>query len=166
MRPKRLRGHGPEAAASRARPTWRVIDRPGTAKVTRAGRVVLPPHRMHSVAAIRAASSAGKPNAPVLMATGVTMLMLSPLWQVFDATSMAYAEGLRAAGDTTFTMWARAGLAWLVFVPGSYISVRYFGQGNVAVMLWVTTYIALLAVVLVFRFRSGVWRRIALTENI
>ncbi len=106
------------------------------------------------------------PNAALLMATGITMLRLSPLWAIFDATSMAYAEGLRAAGDTTFTMWARAALAWFVFAPGSYISVRYFGHGNVAVMLWVTAYIMLLAVVLVFRFRSGVWRRIALTGNI
>ncbi len=106
------------------------------------------------------------PNHAVLLRTGVTMLMLSPLWQIFDATGMAYAEGLRAAGDTKFTMWARAGLAWLVFVPGSWVSVRYFNQGSVAVMLWVTAYIALLAVVLVLRFRSGVWRNIALTENV
>lgn len=106
------------------------------------------------------------PNAELLMTTGVTMLRLSALWLIFDATGMAISEALRAAGDTTFTMWARAALAWLVFAPGSFISVRYFGQGTVAVMLWVTAYIALLAVVLVLRFRSGGWRNIALTENV
>ena len=105
-------------------------------------------------------------GAAALAKVGATMLMLSPLWQTFDAVATTYAEGLRAAGDTTFTMWIRAGLAWLVFAPGSYVTIRYFGQGPVAAMIWISAYIALLALVLYLRFRSGVWRRIALTANV
>lgn len=106
------------------------------------------------------------PEGSALLATGAHMLMLSPLWQIFDATATTYAEGLRAAGDTTFTLWTRVILAWVLFAPGSYISIRYFGHGNTAAVLWVTAYIALLSIVLLWRFRSGAWRNIALTENV
>lgn len=105
-------------------------------------------------------------NATALLQVGGTMLMLAPIWQIFDATATAYAEGLRAAGDTTFTMWARAALAWLFFAPASYISIRWYGHGPNATIFWVSVYIALLAVVLVLRFRSGHWRNIELTENV
>ena len=107
-----------------------------------------------------------EPNAAMLLEVGASMLMLSTVWQIFDATATAYAEGLRAAGDTKFTAWIRAILAWVVFAPGSYISIRWLGHGPMATILWFTLYIALLAVVLVFRFRSGSWRNIELTENV
>jgi hypothetical protein len=43
--------------------------------------------------------------------------MLSATWQAFDAVATTMAELLRSAGYTTFTLWARVLLAWLVFVP-------------------------------------------------
>ena len=58
------------------------------------------------------------------------MLVLSAAWQLFDATVNTFAESLRAAGDTVFTLWARVTLAWIVFVPGSWISVRKMGAGS------------------------------------
>jgi MATE family multidrug resistance protein len=92
------------------------------------------------------------------------MLYLSVAWQIFDAGATVLAECLRAAGDTLFTLWARLGIAWLVFAPGSWISVRMFGGGDVAAVGWLLAYLALLALVLFVRFRSGAWRRIVLVE--
>ncbi|MFL5351767.1 MATE family efflux transporter [Archangium sp.] len=94
-----------------------------------------------------------------LLALGARMLMLSVAWQLFDALATTFTEALRAAGDTAFTLWARLGIAWLVFVPGAWVSVRVYGAGEVAAMLWLTAYIGLLALLLYLRFRGGAWRR-------
>lgn len=94
---------------------------------------------------------------------GVRMLMISAAWQLFDATVSVFAETLRAAGDTAFTLWARLLLAWLVFAPGAYIHVRFFEGGDVAAMGWLIVYLGFLALVLWLRFRKGTWRTIDLT---
>ena len=93
---------------------------------------------------------------------GVPMLMFSALWQLFDAGGITVSEALRAAGDTAYAMWARGVLAWLVFLPGSWITVRYFGGAERSTVAWLLIYLGLLAVVLFLRFRSGAWRKIEL----
>ncbi len=99
-----------------------------------------------------------------LIEIGVRMLMLSACWQLFDSAATVLAESLRAAGDTLWPLIARLVLAWLVFVPGSWVSVHVWGGGDVAAMLWLAGYLALLALALYLRFRTGRWRRLELTE--
>jgi MATE family multidrug resistance protein len=106
---------------------------------------------------------AGQPTAP-LVVVGASMLAISALWQAFDATGMTLAETLRAAGDTAWTAGARIVLAWLVFAPAAYLVVRVWSGGAIGAMLCLVGYLALLAVVLAGRFRSGVWKRIELIE--
>jgi MATE family multidrug resistance protein len=102
---------------------------------------------------------------PDLVRIGTVMLMLSASWQLFDSVAMTLAEALRAAGDTAFSMWARVGLAWAVFIPGVYLSVKVLGGDHVPATIWLVVYIALLAAVLLWRFRRGAWRRIDLTGS-
>jgi MATE family multidrug resistance protein len=96
---------------------------------------------------------------------GTLLLALSAAWQLFDAIVMSVSEALRAAGDTAFSLWARLLIAWLLFVPGSWLAVNVWGGGAVAAILAIVAYLAVLAGVLALRFRSGAWRRIALTED-
>jgi MATE family multidrug resistance protein len=103
-------------------------------------------------------------SAPALLAAGRAMLYVSAAWQLGDAGAGVLFEALRAAGDTVFPMWARVALAWLVFAPGSYISVRVLGGGGPVAVGWFVAYLWALALVLLWRFRSGAWRRIALVE--
>ncbi len=98
-----------------------------------------------------------------LLAIGGPLLMLSAAWQLFDATAMTYSEALRAAGDTTFTLWARAGIAWLVFAPGAWISVRVLHLGDMAAAAWMVLYLAMLALLMWRRFQGGRWRSVDLT---
>ena len=100
-----------------------------------------------------------------LMEIGARMLMLSSAWQLFDAAATTLTEALRAAGDTTFPLWARIAIAWLVFAPGSWVSVRVLGAGDVVAVLWVVVYIAILAGVLYLRFHHAAWRRIRLMDG-
>ena len=101
---------------------------------------------------------------PDFVTVGATMLLISAAWQLFDAIGITLSETLRAAGDTTWTAVARLVLAWVIFIPTGYITVKYYNGGPVGAMLCVVGYIALLAVLFAYRFRSGAWRRIQLVE--
>jgi multidrug resistance protein, MATE family len=107
----------------------------------------------------REASSAAE-----LVAVGSRILALSAVWQLADAAVATLAEALRAAGDTAFTLWARLGVAWAVFVPGSWFTVRVLGGRDLVATGWIAAYLGLLALVLLVRFRGGAWRRIVLVE--
>jgi MATE family multidrug resistance protein len=99
-----------------------------------------------------------------LLEVGARMLALSAAWQIFDAAAAVLAESLRAAGDTVFTMWARVAVAWAIFVPGSWISVRWLGGADRTAVAWIVIYLLLLSLVLLLRFRGGAWRRLRLVE--
>ncbi|HSN13484.1 MAG TPA: MATE family efflux transporter [Anaeromyxobacteraceae bacterium] len=102
-------------------------------------------------------------SAAEFLAVGRRMLVLSAAWQLFDAGATVLTEALRAAGDTAFTMWARVVVAWAIWAPGSWISVRVLGAGDAVAVGWFVFYLFVLALALLLRFRSGAWRRIALT---
>ncbi|MEO8554932.1 MAG: MATE family efflux transporter, partial [Kofleriaceae bacterium] len=99
-----------------------------------------------------------------LVTVGATMLAISAVWQVFDATGMTLNETLRAAGDTAWTAAARILVAWGLFAPGSYLVVETLHGGAVGAMACLCAYLAILAGVLALRFRSGAWKRIELIE--
>jgi MATE family multidrug resistance protein len=101
---------------------------------------------------------------PELVSIGVSMLVISALWQVFDAIGLTLSETLRAAGDTAWTAMMRLVLAWLVFMPLSYLVVGVLDGGPIGAMVCLVIYLALLAGALSYRFRSGAWRRIELIE--
>jgi Na+-driven multidrug efflux pump len=61
-------------------------------------------------------------------------------------------------------LWARLVAAWLVFVPGSYITVRWLGGGELGAVVWLALYLALLAAALYARFRKGTWRSLEVLE--
>ena len=96
---------------------------------------------------------------------GARVLMLSAAWQLFDAMNMTLGEALRGAGDTLYPMMARIMLSWLIFVPGSYFSVKVLGWGEVGAASWFVVQMGLLSIALVARFRSGKWRSIELVEH-
>lgn len=106
----------------------------------------------------------GSGDVEAFTAAAVQVLMLSALWQLFDATGISLSESLRAAGDTMFPMWARTVIGWLIFVPGSWIHVRLLGAGVGAAAGWLMAYLVILSVVLVWRFQGGAWRKIELVE--
>ena len=101
-------------------------------------------------------------SAEALMEVGTAMLVLSAIWQLFDAVGITLSEALRAAGDTAWCMGARIVLAWLVFAPFAWVSVVVFQGGVNYVIAAMVMYIALLAAAFAFRFVSGKWRNIDL----
>jgi MATE family multidrug resistance protein len=55
-------------------------------------------------------------------------------------------------------------IAWVVFVPGAWLTVREFNGADVGAMVWLVIYLALLALALFVRFQSGRWRTLELIE--
>lgn len=104
-------------------------------------------------------------SASELLRIGTVMLALCGVWQLFDAICMTFSEALRAAGDTTWPMIARIVLAWFVFTPLAWYAVMIRGGGVVTIMISVILYIAILAVVLAYRYGTGRWRQIELVES-
>jgi MATE family multidrug resistance protein len=100
-----------------------------------------------------------------LVRVGAAMLAASAAWQLFDALAMTLSEALRAAGDTTWCLWARVAIAWALFVPISMLVVGRWGGGPVGAIACVVLYLAALAIALLVRFRGGAWRRIDLVGS-
>jgi multidrug resistance protein, MATE family len=105
-----------------------------------------------------------RPGDTSVIEIGAIMLVLSAAWQLFDAIAITLSEALRAAGDTVWTAAVRLLLAWAVFAPSAYYVVHYRDGGPVGAMLCLAGYIALLAALLGYRFRSGAWKKIELIE--
>lgn len=97
-----------------------------------------------------------------LVTVGAVMLALSAGWQLFDAGGIVLGEALRAAGDTAWIMWARLGLAWVLFVPAAWFFVVHWEGGYVASILCIIGYLAVLSGVFALRMKSGAWQRIDL----
>lgn len=91
------------------------------------------------------------------------ILILAAAWQIFDAISGTYAEILRAAGDTSYTMKARFFVSWVIFVPATLISTYVFHANQTVAAFWVVFYLALLAWMFWRRFSSRKWERLDLT---
>ncbi|MBC8066962.1 MAG: MATE family efflux transporter [Deltaproteobacteria bacterium] len=100
-----------------------------------------------------------------LVELAASLLLISTAWQLFDAVGMTLSEALRAAGDTAWCMWARVVLAWVLFVPLATWGVIAHGMGPVGATACLVVYTIALALVLLWRFRSGAWRRIDLTGS-
>ncbi len=97
-------------------------------------------------------------------AVAVPLLWVAVAWQLFDATAMVLGETLRAAGDTAWPMRVRIASAWLLFVPATMLTARA-GGGPVVSLAWTVPYMAAMAAAVVWRFRSGAWRTMELTEE-
>ena len=102
-------------------------------------------------------------GASELARLGAVMLAISAAWQLFDAAVMAISEALRAAGDTTWVLLARVGLAWALWLPLSLWVIHGLDGGPPGATACMVAYFAALALAVAWRFHGGAWRRIDLT---
>jgi MATE family multidrug resistance protein len=99
---------------------------------------------------------------PSVLALGRPLLLVGALYQVFDALGIVTDGALRGAGDTRWPFLAQLALAWGLFVPLAWLLGVAAGGGLLGAWVGGTVHVAVLAVVLLRRFRSGAWRRIAI----
>jgi len=99
---------------------------------------------------------------PAVVTLGRPLLALGALFQVFDFLSIVTEGALRGAGDTRWPFAVETALAWGFFVPLAYVLGIVLEGGLTGAWTGGLVYVCALALVLVRRFRSGAWMRIAI----
>lgn len=116
--------------------------------------------------------AADDPLSGDVIALGGSILLVAAFYQLFDALNLSCLGCLRGAGDVMVPTLVLVLLAWGVFIPLSHTLIYETGQGWIATPGvgmgalggWVAAlvHITLLGSFLLWRWRSGRWRRIAL----
>jgi MATE family multidrug resistance protein len=99
-------------------------------------------------------------NDPEVIALGAPLMLLGALFQFFDAGGIIAEGALRGAGDTRWPFVVHSLLGWGFFVPSAYVLGFVFEGGLRGAWFAGLLYVIALAAALVWRFRSGAWRKI------
>jgi MATE family multidrug resistance protein len=97
---------------------------------------------------------------PEVLLLARPLLVIGAIYQFFDAFGIVADGALRGAGDTLVPFLMRVGLAWGLFLPLAWLLGIHLEGGLSAAWVGGALYVTVLAGILVFRFRSGAWRRI------
>jgi multidrug resistance protein, MATE family len=97
-----------------------------------------------------------------VIAAGVTILKLVALYQIIDAVAIVMGGALNGAGDTTYTMFVRGVLAWLLFLPVSWLLIFKVDGGIGGAWIAACVYLIGLAIAYFIRFRAGQWKLLEL----
>lgn len=105
----------------------------------------------------------GSPDAAEIAAKTYPLMKLVSFFVLFDATYLIFGEAIRGAGDTKYYMYVMLFCAWALLIPGTWFIV-YKMHGTVfMVWSWLTFYAALTAVLMLWRFLAGRWKKISIT---
>lgn len=99
-------------------------------------------------------------NDPDVLALGASLLLVGAAFQLFDAIAIVADGALRGAGDTRWPFLVRFAFAWGVFLPLAWTLGFYLEGGLPWAWIGGLVEICLLSLALIWRFRSGAWRRI------
>jgi MATE family multidrug resistance protein len=91
------------------------------------------------------------------------LLRFVAVYSLFDSMNLVFSFALRGAGDTRFVTVASLSLAWPLMVLPTWAAWRY-GWGLYAAWAAASAYIIALAVMFLFRFRTGRWKRMRVIE--
>ncbi|MBN2491331.1 MAG: MATE family efflux transporter [Planctomycetes bacterium] len=94
---------------------------------------------------------------PAVIELGGAMLFWVALAQPFDAMGMTAIGALRGAGDTVFAFWAMAVVAWLVFLPATWLITCVWNGAAPAAWIGGLIYVVFLALLTVARLRGRAW---------
>jgi MATE family multidrug resistance protein len=99
---------------------------------------------------------------PAVVTLGRPLLAIGALFQVFDFLAIVTEGALRGAGDTRWPFLVETALGWGFFVPFAYLLGVVLEGGLTGAWFGGLVYVCALAMVLVRRFRSGAWQKIAI----
>jgi Na+-driven multidrug efflux pump len=97
---------------------------------------------------------------PQVLEMGLPLVWLCAGFQFFDCAAIVSEGGLRGAGDTRWPFLVQTALNWAFFLPLAYLLAVVLGYGLTGAWIAQFTYIALLALVMMWRFHSGAWEHI------
>ena len=104
------------------------------------------------------------PDAAAIAAKTYPLMKLVSVFVLFDATYLIFGEAIRGAGDTKFFMKVMLFCAWGLLIPGTWIIIYKLHGSVFMVWSWLTFYAALTAVIMLWRFAKGEWKKIKVTN--
>ena len=102
---------------------------------------------------------------PEVMRIARFILFMVVAFNFFDATKFIFTGALRGAGDTLAVLLINSGGAWLILAPGILLLVRHFHCGIHAVWLYMAGYALCECLAILWRFRTGSWKKIKLIRQ-
>lgn len=96
---------------------------------------------------------------------GTILLALAAFYNFFDATKFIYMGALRGAGDTKVLMLIAISFSWGIMVPGVLLMIFVCKGSVITVWVYLSIYIALEALVMLWRFRSNRWQKIEMIKR-
>lgn len=103
---------------------------------------------------------------PQVYEMAAKLIMISAFLQLFDGFLNFYAGGLRGIGDTTFLLRSSLVVAWLLFVPLSYVLIFVFDLGSVGAWIALYTYLMAFGLTLMYRFYRTDWKNVQIKEAV
>jgi MATE family multidrug resistance protein len=97
---------------------------------------------------------------PAVIALGRPLLAMGAAYQLFDAVGIIAGGALRGAGDTRWPFVVHTVLNWAFFVPVAYLLGVTLDYGLLGAWCGGLVFVVALAALLVWRFRTGAWRRV------
>ena len=107
---------------------------------------------------------AGTEGAAELAAQAYPLMKLVSLFVLCDATYLIFGEAIRGAGDTHYYMYVMIFCALGLLIPGTWLLVYKLRANIIWVWSWLTFYAGLTAILMVYRFWRGKWKRIHITS--
>ena len=106
----------------------------------------------------------GLNNPGTVIPLSITLLRMTALYTLADATQLVFAGALRGAGDTRFVMVASVIIHWIFAVTTFYLVkvVRIQPESMWGVFIF---FVLILGAVMFLRFRGSQWRSIRLIEE-
>jgi len=101
-----------------------------------------------------------------ILAAGRPILACAAVFNFFDATKFIFMGALRGAGDTRVMMAICVSGAWLLMLPGVAILILVAKASVVTVWIYLTGYLLIECLLILWRFRTGAWKRIEMIERI
>ena len=102
---------------------------------------------------------------PGVIDLGGKFLLFAAAFQFFDAAAIVTSSALKGAGDTKWSMVVQLIVAWVLFLPISYVLAYHTDFGPIGAWLGAVVYIWLLGIALLWRFFSGKWKSIDIFEK-
>lgn len=90
--------------------------------------------------------------------TGVPVLRVAAVAQIFYATGVVLANALQAAGKTFYVMLSEVFTNWILFIPLSYFMGVYLKAGLIGAWAALPVYIVMYSFLIYMKFRFGNWQ--------
>lgn len=156
-------GAGLPAAATRT--TWNAVRMSifwtGTAAVL---LVFFPTLSLQPFLTFAADSVGDNHSIDLVLPVAAGLLKFVAIYSIFDAMAVVFASALRGAGDTVFPMILTMFSSWFVMTIPAWLIARSSSASIHLLWMTCTAHILLMGMAMLFRFLSGQWKLIKVTE--